>query len=413
MKILMTMSILLLCGGSLSAEVIKAEGKGFLEMVNGQKVLHVKGTPYEMGFQHGSLLKDDIQKNIAQHVTKPRPEQSERAAAFAQNLPKLLSYIPQAYLDEMKGLAEGAGIPYQKVLQLNLFPEMFHCAGITINGPAAKDGQFYHMRVLDYGVGKGLQNSAVLIAAEPHDTNNFINVSYAGFIGSITGMNGAKIALGEIGGAGYGNWDGIPMSFLMRMVLEQATTLDEAKQIFASSPRTCEYYYIISDGNSKTSCGVYATSSQIHFVDPGMPYAFMAPKNPPKNYGNDGLNDKYFITDYKGTCSAFQTVVTNSEGQAIALFNRQPENCIVLTGFTHPERYPVLADRIMAAYGKIDETTLQQIIMPPVTKETNLHNAIFMPAELKFWVAHAGPNDEPAMTQPYAAFSFENLFILN
>src|SRR5271156_4247007 len=39
-------------------------GAGFLEEVDGYRVLHVKGTPYEMGFQQGSLLRDDIRDSI-------------------------------------------------------------------------------------------------------------------------------------------------------------------------------------------------------------------------------------------------------------------------------------------------------------------------------------------------------------
>ena len=35
-------------------------GKGFLEDVDSYRVLHIKGTPYEMGYQQGALLKDDI-----------------------------------------------------------------------------------------------------------------------------------------------------------------------------------------------------------------------------------------------------------------------------------------------------------------------------------------------------------------
>src|SRR3954465_2146397 len=39
-------------------------GAGFLEDVDGYRVLHVKGTPYEMGYQQGALLKDDIRENV-------------------------------------------------------------------------------------------------------------------------------------------------------------------------------------------------------------------------------------------------------------------------------------------------------------------------------------------------------------
>ena len=39
-------------------------GAGFLEDNNGYRVLHLKGTPYEMGYQQGALLRDDIRENV-------------------------------------------------------------------------------------------------------------------------------------------------------------------------------------------------------------------------------------------------------------------------------------------------------------------------------------------------------------
>src|SRR5437016_2067268 len=39
-------------------------GEGFLEDVDGYRVLHVRGAPYEMGYQQGALLRDDIRENV-------------------------------------------------------------------------------------------------------------------------------------------------------------------------------------------------------------------------------------------------------------------------------------------------------------------------------------------------------------
>src|SRR5271168_1045096 len=39
-------------------------GAGYLEQVDGYRVLHVKGEPYEMGYQQGALLRDDIRENV-------------------------------------------------------------------------------------------------------------------------------------------------------------------------------------------------------------------------------------------------------------------------------------------------------------------------------------------------------------
>src|SRR6266446_6832017 len=59
--------LLVLVGvGPLRAEVktLARCGRGFLEEVDGYRVLHVKGTPYEMGYQQGALLKDDIREDV-------------------------------------------------------------------------------------------------------------------------------------------------------------------------------------------------------------------------------------------------------------------------------------------------------------------------------------------------------------
>src|SRR5438045_7963722 len=39
-----------------TAEVVARCGRGYLENIDGYRVLHLKGTPYEMGYQQGTLL---------------------------------------------------------------------------------------------------------------------------------------------------------------------------------------------------------------------------------------------------------------------------------------------------------------------------------------------------------------------
>jgi len=37
---------------------------GWIEVVNGIKVLHISGSYYDMGYQHGYLLKNELQENL-------------------------------------------------------------------------------------------------------------------------------------------------------------------------------------------------------------------------------------------------------------------------------------------------------------------------------------------------------------
>ncbi len=362
-----------------------------LQTKQGHRILHLQGTPFEMGLQHGTLLKDLIQENIRKYLKTPSPNLLEHGAdrmeEFTKAIPRITSYIPQKYIEEMKGMAQGADVPFHDILLLNLFPEMFHCCVITASHEASYDKTLYHARVLDYSAGKDLQSSAVLIAAKPNDGFAFMNITYAGFIGSVTGMSEAKIAIGEIGGQGYGNWDGMPMSFLLRSILEEAKTLEDAKEILTKTPRTCEYYYVISDGKTQEAFSCYATNSQIQFISPNENYSI----SPPSQEGLDLVVEKGLSTN------------PNS------IFFKQPKDTLLLTGLSSPERYPVLLERMESKWGSVDEQVLMDAIQRPVSKESNLHNAIFHPTSLTLWVSHAGMNGEPACNQPYVKFTYEEL----
>src|SRR5262249_9674735 len=123
-------------------------------------------------------------------------------------------------------------------------------------------GRLYHGRVLDYFRGQGLEQNAVVIVFRPNDANAWVDISYAGFVGSVTAMNEKKIAIGEMGGRGEGQWDGTPMAQLVRQVMARANTSDEALEILRTARRTCEYYYVISDGNTRRAVAVHATPTE-------------------------------------------------------------------------------------------------------------------------------------------------------
>jgi isopenicillin-N N-acyltransferase like protein len=412
MKIrIVALFLFLLCAVSPAFSERLVHKEGSLEKQKGQWILHLKGTPYERGYQHGFLLKEQIERNISVYIDQPKFPLPGRVVEFASHLPDLMPYVPKHFIEEMQGIADGSGVALSKIVTLNLFPEMFHCSGITISGQASKNGELYHVRVLDYSIGKNLQSTAVLQVVDPDIGIPFLNISYAGFIGTVTGMNVEKIAIGEIGGLGYGSWQGIPMAFLLRDILQFATTLDDVKAILTNSSRTCEYYYVFSDGKTSESFGVYATASQLQFIAPGDSYALLAPSHLPDNYGQNGDNDKFVLTSCSVDNTSHQTLLFENDQRLAGLFRLQPTDCLLLTGYPHPQRYPVLIERLLEKIGGIDEKALMEIIKCPVARESNLHNAIFQPSQLKVWIAHAGPNDEPACDQAYHEWDFAQLLL--
>ena len=193
--------------------------------------MHLRGTPYEIGYQQGALLRDDIRENVHFLFDVKSKEMKVELGGVTLLDPRRViagivaqqrKYVPERFFEEMRGIADGAGLDAQDVIVANFIPELFHCSGFALSGSATKDGTLYHGRILDYGCDWRLQEHAVLTVAEPHGHIPFVNVTYAGFVGSVTGMNAEKVSIGEMGGKGMGHWDGVPMAFLVRMVLEDA-----------------------------------------------------------------------------------------------------------------------------------------------------------------------------------------------
>ena len=261
----------------------------------------------------------------------------------------------------MQGIADGAEMNVQDIITANFIPEMFHCSGFALSGSATKDGTLYHGRILDYGTDWKLQDHAVVTVAEPDGLNPFVNITYAGFVGSVTGMNAKQISIGEMGGRGLGHWDGVPMAFLVRMALEEASTLDEAVAEFRDHPRTCEYYYVIADGKTGQGVGIEATWEKFGVVKMGEAH----PRLP----------------------HAVKDAVLLSAG----------------------DRYETLANRVQAGFGTFTADTAIRLMDRPVAMKSNLHSVLFETATSRFWVANAAPDGTPASTQPYHAFQLTEL----
>lgn len=352
-----------------AAQMVARCGAGWLEVIDGYRVLHVEGSPYEMGYQHGVLLKEAVTANLnhivydkmMQPLAKWGPLQLQPISVVRTIVNVQQQYIPPDYTAELRGLADGAGLAFEDVQAANFVPELFHCSGFAVMNSATEDGTLYHGRVLDYAIDWRLQQHAVLIVAKPRGGIPFVNVSYAGFIGSVTGMNAAHVSIGEMGGRGLGQWEGVPMAVLVRRVLQEANDLDEAVAVFRDNPRTCQYFYVIADGKTNRAVGMEASWNRFETLAPG---------------------------------------------QANERLPTPVEDCVLLSAGS---RYRELVRRTKAHHGRISADVALELMSRPVAMSSNLHNVLFEPRSTAFWVANATADKQPAADQPYHHFSLQEL----
>jgi len=345
--------------------LIATEGNGRLEMIDGTRVLFLKGSSRQMGRQQGKLLDKQVHQ-ICDHILYGVGVGSsfEKGKWFFGEIEgaeaRLEPFMDKRYLAEMDAIADAADMDRQEARLANFFPELFHCSGFSLWGKATRDGHMYHGRVLDYLKGVGLEQNAVVMVYQPDYGNAWVNLGYAGFIGSVSAMNEKGISIGEMGGRGYGDWDGKPMAELVREVMEKSNTLEDAIRVMRDSPRTCQYYYVISDGKTKQAVGIAATPTEFTVVHAGESF----PQLP----------------------HAFADSVLMSAG----------------------ERYETLCQRVKSGYGGFDADAARDLMTRPVCMTSNIQAVLFEPDTLDFWVANAN-SKQVASAARYTHYNLRNL----
>ncbi len=324
--------------------------------LEGQSILLVAGTSEQMGRAHGTLLAEKakmLTERVLYLVGGIDTLQGDKwfLDRMAEINRRTRPHIPKRFLVEIDAAASAAGVSQRDARYANLFPERFHCSGVAVRGKASKDGRVYHARVLDYMRDINLQGASTVVVFMPEGYYKWMSFGYAGFIGTVTALNEHGLAVGEMGGAGVGDWDGMPMSFLLRDIMERAATVEEALAILQETPRTCEYYYVFSD-KQRHMAGVRCTPDEMLVLRPGEQHE---------------------------------------------LLPHVPEETVM---FSAGKRAEALSRKLIQHYGQIDAQTMIDIIKRPVAMNSNLHNAIFCPESLDMWFANAGKKT-PACDEPY------------
>ena len=243
------------------------------------EVMHLWGTPYEMGYAQGQLRAEAFPK-VWSHFTdyiesminsKIHDLPQWLVDLFAQyGAPLLLQmsyantkpFTPQRYLDEMQGIADGAGIDVKIIQNINMFPELTKaaCTIVGANGVATPNGKIQHLRALDFSPHCPIKDyPQVTVYHGANGSATIANIGWAGLIGSLTGISDTSIGIGEKvwlrHTKGISGVHGEPWMFILRDVLMTAN-MDEALSTIVNANRTCAIHVGIGDSTTNTFRGV-------------------------------------------------------------------------------------------------------------------------------------------------------------
>ncbi|MDD5712313.1 MAG: CocE/NonD family hydrolase, partial [Smithellaceae bacterium] len=282
----------------------KTYGKSYLAKLehpgaayrNEKRILYLEADPantsqsdgYQRGYAHGFLCAESVYNMTHAFLDKILFDEFGGLPLSGSQFPviwptalKLLEQavlaqqytIPQEYLDEMRGVADGAtavlskdgrDVKYEDVLMINagfdflLGTTIYQggslaCNAFSVFGAGTTDGRLFHGRDFMFATGGDIfSNEALIIIQKPKDGIPFAAFAAPVFVGSPTVLNMKGISC---------NMDMVPSRqnralasgmgtmLICRHVAERAASLYEGIDIIRNTPRGTSWLYMLADAN--------------------------------------------------------------------------------------------------------------------------------------------------------------------
>jgi isopenicillin-N N-acyltransferase like protein len=233
----------------------------------GLPLIKVRGDPYRRGLEHGRACGDLIRRypnvllEVARLEAKWRalkvdllPSRAELIAGAMRFLPALEAFAPHL-VEEIRGIADGARLPFAEVLLVNVRAEVMGatdseslCTAFALGRSATVDGTILAGQNLDqHPLNRDL---LVVLHVEPERGPSIVMCTFAGLVG-YPGINSAGVSFFQ-NALSTRAWraSGMPHYLLKRVLLEQqdlagCLAVAGAAQVCSSTN------YVLMDGGGR------------------------------------------------------------------------------------------------------------------------------------------------------------------
>lgn len=267
-------------------------GKGTVDRVGDLWVLHLKGTPFERGLQHGTLMRYRVREMIEFYRMLPdtlaarlMPGDSFKLRALKRLKGSMIKKLsrnraPEA-VEEMRGLAVGLGMQAEDLTEAFVLADVLQKVGSLAErkrraGPpvlpgfgctsAVREtpgGGLIFGRNFDFwGAGYWDTNPAVIFH-HPDQGRAFCSIGTAGIpTGGVTAINedGLAVAIHQHGSRDS-SLKGTPIIDIMHSVVREASTVSEALDVASRYRATGGWSLVVAGGSAEPRAAVLEMSS--------------------------------------------------------------------------------------------------------------------------------------------------------
>ncbi len=244
----------------------------------------VRGTPARRGQQYGKLAAPRVHRCIAAYrdVFEHRAGLEWRAAvtharAFVDEIER---FAPDA-MEEMRGIADGAGVPFDAILVLNCRSELMfagarskgetppgECTSFAVTPEASSDGHMLLGQNWDWV--PFARDVCVLLDVQREDKPSFATIVEAGMLAKV-GVNAAGLGLctNTLVSERDADSKGVPYHVMLRALLD-SESVDEASRILGSVQRALSANYLVADrsGRATNFETIAGGKAQVHATHP-------------------------------------------------------------------------------------------------------------------------------------------------
>jgi isopenicillin-N N-acyltransferase-like protein len=225
--------------------------------------IRIKGSPYDRGCQYGQQAAPRIRRSIAIYqafFNHLAGWNWNEATAHALTYETALKDYRPHFLDEIRGIADGAGVRYEDILALNVRTEIRNaaiarsapkeCTAFVVLPQLTKSAHTWIGQNWDWI--PNVAETVIVLEVESDNRPNFVTVVEAGLLAK-TGMNSAGIGLvtNALNCDLEKGKPGVPYHAILRAILE-AENFSEAMGAIITHSRASSANYLVAhrDGES-------------------------------------------------------------------------------------------------------------------------------------------------------------------
>lgn len=214
----------------------------------------VEGSFYQVGWQYGQAARDEIRQALRRYADMAGTPQSKLLPELNANWDELSAkaetYFGRDGLEELRGMADGAGVPYSALLRHNLtvFPirrqnalSMVESSGCVQLAGRASDGNFVCGGNLDVAFTRIVPDALrfSLVCRRVDNLIPSVSIVPTGLIGSRGGVNacGVAVTICDLLDEEFSSVpaDGFRRGMLIQAILDRCANLDDVSRLIANS----------------------------------------------------------------------------------------------------------------------------------------------------------------------------------